>query len=69
MESTGIVDEPKQIKFIKYPFDRYKITVAVSSNNEFIGITEVQLNEDFRNYKQKHISQTSLNVEDFYFEE
>ena len=69
VESTGIIDEPKEIKFIKYPFDRYNITVAVSSNNEFIGITEVQLNEDFRSYKLKSSSQFSSEVEDFYFEE
>ncbi|MFW9989227.1 MAG: hypothetical protein ACFFC3_11265 [Candidatus Odinarchaeota archaeon] len=69
VETTGIIDEPKKIKIIKYPFDRYTITVAVSSNNEFIGITEVQLNEDFRSYKLKGSSQFSSEVEDFYFEE
>lgn len=69
VESTGIIDEPVSIKFIKYPFDRYNITVAISSNNEFIGITEVQLNEDFRSYKLKRTSQFSAEVEDFYFKE
>ena len=68
LESTGFIDEPKEINFIKYPFDRYKITVAVSSNNEFLGITEVQLNKDFRSYKLKPSSRFSSEVEDYYFE-
>lgn len=68
-EITGSIDEPKPIKTIKYPFDRYLVTIELSSKNEFLGITEIQLNKDFRTYKQKKESQTSLDVEQYYFEE
>ena len=68
-ESTGMIDELEEVHYIKYPFDRYIIKVAVSSNNEFIGIKEVEINKDFRNYKQKRRSKLSPKIEDFYFEE
>lgn len=68
-EITGTIDELKPTKIIKYPFDRYIVTIEISSNNEFLGITEIQLNKDFRTYKQKKESQISLDVEQYYFEE
>jgi len=36
-----------------YPFDKYLITVKLSLDGRFIGIEEVQINKDFRSYKQK----------------
>ena len=68
-ELTGSIEEIKSSKFMKYPFDRYIVTVELSPNNEFLGITEIQLNKDFRDYKAKKHSQISLNIEEFYSEE
>ena len=68
-EITGDIGEPKSTKIIKYTFDRYVVTIEISSKNEFLGITEIQLNKDFRNYKQKKESQITFDVEQYYFEE
>lgn len=68
VESTGSIEETK-FNILEYPFDRYIITVNLSPKNEFLGITDVRINKDFRNYKEKQYSQAFLNIEDFYFKE
>ncbi|MHA1195341.1 MAG: hypothetical protein ACTSRH_02455 [Promethearchaeota archaeon] len=70
IDLTGIVNEPKSNKkIIKYPFDRYIVTIELTPDNKFLGIREIQLNKDFRNYSQKKQSQISFNIEQYYFEE
>lgn len=68
-EGTGNTEEVKISKFIKYPFERYVITLELSSNNEFIGISEVTLNRDFRSFREKIASVKSVDAEDLHFEE
>lgn len=68
-EATGSREEIKSNKFIKYPFDRYIITIELSPNNEFIGITQITLNKDFRSYLEKIKTEKILNIEDYNIEE
>jgi hypothetical protein len=37
---------------LKYPFEKYVITVKLTSDGRFVGIEEVVINKDFRSYKQ-----------------
>ena len=66
-ELTGSKQEFELFEFVKYPFDRYIVTVKLSPEKEFLGITEIKLNKDFRNYREKQVSQSSLNIEKYYF--
>lgn len=51
---------------IKYPFGKFNVTVNVTKNNRFIGISEIKVNKDFRSYKQKIANKGYHDVEDFY---
>jgi hypothetical protein len=37
---------------LDYPFEKYQITVKLTSDGRFVGIEEVRINKDFRSYKQ-----------------
>ena len=65
---TGSGDLLPESKTIIYPFDRFTITVKVSSSNEFMGITEVGMNKDFMSYSQKIAQQGYHDVEGLYRE-
>lgn len=67
-EETGGHEAQEEHKIIVYPFDRYQIKIELTSNNEFVGITEVKLNKDFLSYKQKISTQGFHDVEEFYKE-
>ncbi len=42
----------KDFVTLEYPFERYVITVKLTSDGRFVGIEEVRINQDFRSYKQ-----------------
>lgn len=65
---TGDNSLTQESRSIVYPFERFNITVKVSSSNEFVGITEVEINKDFMSYKQKIAQQGYHDVEQFYKE-
>ena len=67
-QGTGSHDESEDYRTIVYPFDKYKITIKVTSNNEFIGITEVEINKDFLSHKQKTSIKGYHDVDKFYQE-
>jgi len=56
-------------KIVEYPFDRFTVKVVLTPNNEFIGVKEIEINADFRNFKQKLNSQEYFDVEQYYLEE
>ena len=66
--STGSHDFD-QTQFINYKFGKYEITVEVTLDKKFIGITEVKVNKDFRSYHQKIASTKVLDVEEYYKDE
>lgn len=66
--STGSHDFD-ETKSVNYKFGKYEITVEVTLDNKFVGITEVKVNKDFRSYIQKLASTESLDVEEFYEDE
>lgn len=53
-------------KEIVYPFDKFEIKVKLSPSNEFIGVTEVKINQKFLSEQQRISSQGSFSVDDFY---
>ncbi len=68
MTATGSHDFEKK-KYITYPFDKYEITVELTSSNRFIGIVEVKVNKDFRTFSQKIASANVHDVEEYYKDE
>jgi len=66
---TGDSSLTQETRTIVYPFERFNITVKVSPSNEFVGITEVEINKEFMSYKQKIAQQGYHDVEQFYKEE
>ncbi|MBM2813960.1 MAG: hypothetical protein HW421_722 [Ignavibacteria bacterium] len=63
--SQGFIDENKIISYI---FDKYQINVKVTSNNEFIGITEIKINKEFLSHKHKITTKGYHDVDEFYKE-
>ncbi|HOE92559.1 MAG TPA: hypothetical protein PLK11_08260 [Methanofastidiosum sp.] len=59
----GLYDD---FKIIEYPFGNYTIKVKLAPSNEFLGITEIQLNKDFLDLKQKISSRGYLDIEEYY---
>jgi hypothetical protein len=67
-QGTGSHDDPKDYKIIVYPFDKYEIKVKLTLANEFIGISEVEINKEFLSHKQKITPQGYHDVDEFYNE-
>lgn len=61
-------EAPQHFREITYPFGKYEITVRLSPNDKFIGISEVKINKDFLSFKQKTTSKGFHDVEEFYKE-
>lgn len=59
----------KRIKIIEYPFERYIIKVRLSLENEFLGITEIKINKDFRSIENRLRNVRVHNLEEFNIEE
>jgi hypothetical protein len=66
-ESTGSRSKPQWRKVI-CPFDKYEITIVLTTDGEFVGIAEVGLRQDFVSYKQKVTPQGYHDVTDLYRE-
>ena len=49
---TGNIED-KSTKIIKYPFERYIVSIELTPKNELIRITEITLNKDFRSLQEK----------------
>ena len=67
-QGTGFHDTTEDYKEIVYPFGKYEITVRLSTENEFIGISQVKVNKDFLSYKQKITPKGFHDVVEFYIE-
>jgi len=65
-EGTGSHNDFYDYKTIIYPFDKYQIKVQLTQDNEFIGITEIEINKEFLSYKQKITSHGFHDVDEFY---
>ena len=63
---TGGLVLRKSSNQITYPFGKYNVTVKVSKDQKFVGISEIRINKDFRSYKQKLVPKGFHDVEDFY---
>ncbi|MFW9968740.1 MAG: hypothetical protein ACFFDF_00980 [Candidatus Odinarchaeota archaeon] len=67
-ETTGTEENIKEIKEIKVPFEKYIVTVGLSPTNEFLGITEIEIIEDFRSEREKIKSKPFYDVDEYYEE-
>ncbi|MFX1374904.1 MAG: hypothetical protein ACFFA0_03750 [Promethearchaeota archaeon] len=67
-EGTGSFWNIDEIKTRDCLFDRYVVTVGLSPNNEFLGIIEINVNEDFRSSQAKLRSQKYHNLEELSLE-
>ncbi|MHA1714014.1 MAG: hypothetical protein ACTSXP_00080 [Promethearchaeota archaeon] len=68
IEGTGIVPRREE-KFVDYSFDKYVVTVRLSHNNKFLGISAIKINQDFRKLKQKILASSRIDIEEFLEEE
>ncbi len=67
LQGTGAVEFlRKGQREIQYPFDKYLITVLVNSENEFIGITNVEVNKEYISYKRETIPKGYHDVDEYY---
>jgi hypothetical protein len=66
--STGSHDFD-ETQFIKYKLGKYEITVEITLDNKFVGITEVKVNKDFRSLQEKIASTKVFDVEEYYKDE
>jgi len=65
-ETPDITSSTPSSKIVSVQFDRYTIRVKLGEANEFLGITEVAVSQDFRSLKQRLGSKGSHDVSDFY---
>ena len=65
-ETPDITSSTPSSKIVRVQFDRYTITVKLGEANEFLGITEVAVSQDFRSLQQKLESTGSHDVSDYY---
>lgn len=68
-EGTGSVWNIDEIKIMECQFDRYVVKVGLTLDNEFLGIIEINANEDFRSLQEKLRSQKYHNLEELTFED
>ena len=53
-------------RLVTVQFDRYLIKIRLGNSNEFLGIVEVGLPQDFRSVRQKIESRGNFDVSDLY---
>ena len=53
-------------RIVSVQFDRYTIKVKLGDSNEFLGIVEIGMNQDFRSLRERIESQRGHDVSDFY---
>lgn len=63
--STGSLGSPP-FKIVAYQFGEYEITVALTPNDEFLGILEIKLNKDFVSYRKRLTPLGYHDVDEFY---
>lgn len=66
IERTGDHRFIEDLKVISYPFDKYKIKIMLTPYNEFVGIKEIEIDKDFRSYKEKIATKGFHDVDEFY---
>ena len=64
LKDTGNHPHSERIESVQ--FDRYTIKVRLGNSDEFLGIVEVAVDQDFRSLKQRIESTGTHDVSDFY---
>ncbi|MDD4053059.1 MAG: hypothetical protein PHR28_14330 [candidate division Zixibacteria bacterium] len=67
-KGTGEHEAESDAKTVVVSFGKYEIVLKLTSTNEFIGIQEIRVNKDFRNWKQKTTARGFHDVDEFYRE-
>ncbi len=66
---TGSDLKSDNYKEIHYPLDKYEITVRLSLDNRFIGVTEIKVNKDFLTHSQRISPKGFHDYDKYYLEE
>lgn len=67
-DATGSINIPDIGKSLLYPLGKYIIKVRLTNDNKFVGISEVNVNKDFLDYKQKLMPKGVHDVDEYYRE-
>ena len=67
-DSTGHLGETSPSNTIVYDFDKYSIVVLVGPRNEFLGIDEVRVHQDFLSLAQRSQRAGAEDVSSYYFD-
>ena len=65
-EARDTTSPTPSVRIVSVQFDRYTIKVKLGGANEFLGIVEVGVNQDFRSLRERIESEGSHDVSDFY---
>ncbi|QEE15625.1 hypothetical protein DSAG12_01451 [Promethearchaeum syntrophicum] len=60
-------ENPETFLIVKYPFEKYLVSIKTDVEGKFLGITEIEINQDFINYEKLKIKSSEVNIEQFYF--
>ena len=66
---TGGTFVDEGLREVTIELDKYLIVVQLNSNDEFVGISSITINQDFMNQNQKIALQGFHDVEQFYNED
>jgi hypothetical protein len=64
--STGSVSGGHRHKVVVVPYGRFEISVCLTEDNRFVGVTEIRVKKDFRNIDQRIANSGYFDVEQFY---
>lgn len=56
----------EETRVVEISFDPYIVKVRLGDNNQFLGISEIQLNKNFFDNKLKYLIKEGKDIEEFY---
>jgi len=65
---AGTSSEVKSYKLVKCPFERFVITVRLTTDNKFVAIEGVSINKDFLSYAERSSKLSGPDVDKYYEE-
>lgn len=63
---TGSGSHVEETRIIEVNFDPYVVKVRLGNNNQFLGISEIQLNKNFFDNRMKFSIKGGKDIEEFY---
>ena len=69
MGTGNLEGEETETRFVIYPLDRFEIVIELGPDNEFLGVREIRLNQDFLNHEQELATLEYVDVDESYLDE